>query len=344
MPEDLELNIRAAIHSDVFATEGIRREVGWEKAPSDHIIWPDTDEDWSEHGYYKEIVAEIDGVIAGKVGLEAYVPPFARMVDLAVRPDYQRRGIGRKLIKACCVESARRGFTALYLQTETNNTAAHALYKSLGFLQTAHGRMLRMIHFLDYPLIANFCRTHPLYNYSCDPSHNSIRDWLLKWSDYLTRDNIVINLNSGSTRGESSYLLPSFPAIEFFNSKSELDFKAELELNAERDLEPGHHFEVVFHIENRGSRHLEGVLQFLIPMGILLKGPEWCKEKTLELSVLPGKKFSQSITFTVDPYFENSLLNRLNCPSMPISCRLFFNSKYAILSQSLHIATPFNHS
>lgn len=344
MLEDLEIKIRAALQSDVFATDGVRREVGWEKAPTEHMVWPDADEEWSEHGYYKEIIAEIDGVIAGKVGLEAYVPPFARMVDLAVRPDYQRRGIGRKLINACCVESARRGFTALYLQTETDNTAAHGLYRSLGFLQTAHGRMLRMIRFLDYPLIANFCRTHPLFNYSCTPYHNSDREWTLNWTDYLTRDSIVIRLNSGSTRGESLYLLPSVPALELCNTPSETHFKADLELNAERDLEPGHHFEVVFHMENLGNQHLEGILQFLLPSGVLFAGPAWCSEQSLKWSVLPGRKFSQAITFTIAPYFDNTLLHRLNCPSIPISCRLFFNSKYAILSQSLHIATPFNNS
>lgn len=46
-------------------------------------------------------IAEIDGEIVGCAALEIYSPKLAEIRSLAVSPNHQRLGIGRKLVEAC---------------------------------------------------------------------------------------------------------------------------------------------------------------------------------------------------------------------------------------------------
>jgi ribosomal-protein-alanine N-acetyltransferase len=52
---------------------------------------------------------------------------------LAVRPAYQRAGIGRRMV-AWLADSARvAGITAIHLEVRSNNAAARRFYRALGF-------------------------------------------------------------------------------------------------------------------------------------------------------------------------------------------------------------------
>jgi ribosomal-protein-alanine N-acetyltransferase len=56
---------------------------------------------------------------------------------LAVRPAYQRGGLGRRMVN-WLVESARvAGVAAIYLEVRANNTAARRFYRALGFQEMA---------------------------------------------------------------------------------------------------------------------------------------------------------------------------------------------------------------
>jgi GNAT superfamily N-acetyltransferase len=55
------------------------------------------------------------------------------MVNVAVHPDYQRRGIARQLVQACVDYVRKRTGRALLLQAESDNAGTHGLYKNLGF-------------------------------------------------------------------------------------------------------------------------------------------------------------------------------------------------------------------
>ena len=62
------------------------------------------------------------------------------IADVAVAPDARRRGIGRLLLERMTAEVVEAGARALYLEVRESNTAARALYQSLGFAQVGRRR------------------------------------------------------------------------------------------------------------------------------------------------------------------------------------------------------------
>jgi ribosomal protein S18 acetylase RimI-like enzyme len=84
------------------------------------------------------LVAEVDGLVAGYVGLHQEIPlPSHEHVleinGLAVDPDHQGTGLGRRLVEAAKSEAARRGARKLTLRVLAPNASARRLYESCGF-------------------------------------------------------------------------------------------------------------------------------------------------------------------------------------------------------------------
>jgi ribosomal protein S18 acetylase RimI-like enzyme len=57
------------------------------------------------------------------------------IANVAVHPDYRRRGIGRALTEQGIAEARRRGAPAVWLQVRAENDPAVELYRSLGFIE-----------------------------------------------------------------------------------------------------------------------------------------------------------------------------------------------------------------
>ena len=57
----------------------------------------------------------------------------ADVTGIAVRPTHRRQGLGRELLTALMRAAERDGVTRLQLEVRESNTAARALYRSLGF-------------------------------------------------------------------------------------------------------------------------------------------------------------------------------------------------------------------
>ncbi|TCL06434.1 ribosomal protein S18-alanine N-acetyltransferase [Sodalis ligni] len=57
----------------------------------------------------------------------------ASLFNIAVHPEYQRRGLGRELLEYLIGELGNRGILTLWLEVRKSNSAAIALYQSLGF-------------------------------------------------------------------------------------------------------------------------------------------------------------------------------------------------------------------
>ncbi len=55
--------------------------------------------------------------------------------NLAVHPDYRRRGIARGLVSAGVQMAQQRGAPRISLEVRADNTAARALYAGLGFTE-----------------------------------------------------------------------------------------------------------------------------------------------------------------------------------------------------------------
>lgn len=97
---------------------------------------------WSERSVASELtnpysywlVAEVDGCVAGYVGSQSAIDE-ADMMNIAVHPDYRRKGIAEKLVTALCEGLAQKGIHALLLEVRASNEPAKALYEKLGFTQ-----------------------------------------------------------------------------------------------------------------------------------------------------------------------------------------------------------------
>ena len=55
------------------------------------------------------------------------------ITNLAVHPEWRRRGVARQLLGAALIEGVARGVTLAFLEVRPSNTRALALYESLGF-------------------------------------------------------------------------------------------------------------------------------------------------------------------------------------------------------------------
>ena len=89
-----------------------------------------------------EIIALVDGVVAGTAGIDAigsnYKTKHRAEFGISVLKEYWELGIGRALTEAC-IECARKaGYAQLELTVVAENSRAIELYKKLGF--TEYGR------------------------------------------------------------------------------------------------------------------------------------------------------------------------------------------------------------
>ena len=96
---------------------------------------------WSEESFDKEIrenrlafyiVAEIDGRMVGYAGLWCIVDE-GHITNVAVHPDFRRKGIGEALVSVLLEHTIKNGITSHTLEARVSNDAAISLYKKFGF-------------------------------------------------------------------------------------------------------------------------------------------------------------------------------------------------------------------
>ena len=97
---------------------------------------------WSENSVASELknplslwlVALDDATVAGYIGSQS-VQGEADMMNVAVHPDYRRKGIARQLVTELVAALAKKGVHSLALEVRASNAPAIALYEQLGFQQ-----------------------------------------------------------------------------------------------------------------------------------------------------------------------------------------------------------------
>ncbi|EDV23093.1 Acetyltransferase [Trichoplax sp. H2] len=82
------------------------------------------------------LLARKNDIIAGCVGLRELQPGICEMKRLYVRPKFQGKNLGRKLVKRIIQEAQNIGYTRMRLDSLGKLKAALSLYKSLGFRET----------------------------------------------------------------------------------------------------------------------------------------------------------------------------------------------------------------
>ena len=76
-------------------------------------------------------VYEIDGKIVGVGSLHIFWEDLAEIKSLAVLPEYQHMGIGKKIVKACIEEAKQLGIKKVFALTYVPE-----FFKKLGFKET----------------------------------------------------------------------------------------------------------------------------------------------------------------------------------------------------------------
>ncbi len=77
-------------------------------------------------------------VLRGRRGIVGYLCLWEigheiHITNLAVHPEWRRRGVGRRLLAGALAEGIVRGVVLAFLEVRPSNTRALALYESLGF-------------------------------------------------------------------------------------------------------------------------------------------------------------------------------------------------------------------
>jgi len=82
--------------------------------------------------YSKSLLAEFQDRVIGYL-VFWQMPVDVDIHNLAVHPDYRRRGIGRILLSTMIHGARERGFKRVTLEVRKSNSVAQQLYRSLGF-------------------------------------------------------------------------------------------------------------------------------------------------------------------------------------------------------------------
>ena len=97
------------------------------------VPWsPDAFREVVESSFHQFIVAEEEGRIIGFAGMSC-VMDEADVENIAVSGAWQRKGVGRKLLKSLEEMALKQEMTVMFLEVRASNEPAIRLYESEGF-------------------------------------------------------------------------------------------------------------------------------------------------------------------------------------------------------------------
>ncbi len=92
-------------------------------------------------------VAELGAKVIGVYVLRGLSPRRGELVNIAVDPDAQGRGIGTRLVEHCLQTARERGWETLEVGTGNSSAGPMALYQKCGFRITSIDRGFFLRHY-----------------------------------------------------------------------------------------------------------------------------------------------------------------------------------------------------
>ena len=130
---------RVSIDKNIEDRFGHIGDMGWEERKMSHI---DDDAAANSDGIF---VAEIEGEIAGYITTRLnHSTRIGGIPNLAVLPQFQRRGIGRRLIEKALAYLQAEGMLYARIETLEQNPIGTSFYPAMGFTEVA-----RQIHYIQ---------------------------------------------------------------------------------------------------------------------------------------------------------------------------------------------------
>ena len=104
----------------------------------------------------RALLAEVDGRLAGCVGLRPMADGWCEMKRMYVRDHARGLGLGRLLAERIVAEGRTLGYAGMRLDTLSHLTAAKAIYASMGFRETPpyYDNPLAGVQYLALPFAA----------------------------------------------------------------------------------------------------------------------------------------------------------------------------------------------
>lgn len=111
----------------------------------------------------RALLADVDGQLAGCVGLRPLADGWCEMKRMYVRPAARGLGLGRRLAERIVTEGRALGYAGMRLDTLDRLVAAKAIYGTLGFRETAsyYDNPLEGVQYFALPFSAATDQTQP---------------------------------------------------------------------------------------------------------------------------------------------------------------------------------------
>lgn len=111
----------------------IKRVMKVERAAYEFPWTPNIFRDCLRVGYYCCVIEDNTEVIGHAV--MSYAVGECHILNVCILPEYQRQGMGKRVIKQLLEVGERNGARIAFLEVRLSNIAAYQLYESLGFTE-----------------------------------------------------------------------------------------------------------------------------------------------------------------------------------------------------------------
>jgi ribosomal protein S18 acetylase RimI-like enzyme len=211
-----DLIIRDLRAEDADDIVRIYESTGWKTTKESIIGW------LNNVKYSKVLVAALKDKVVGKSTVDVVFPPYAEIVNVVIDPNYQGRGIGRRLIEESIKLAIEKGHNIIYLMCDPTNIKIHKFFASLGFRpgiigepQNPRGSMWLYL-FAEGSFIKEFQDKHPFAQLATSRDRvifHGAALYSMKWLDPVNEDSIEIFINGQPGQPLTGGIMPHISGI-----------------------------------------------------------------------------------------------------------------------------------